>query len=134
VIKSAGQLRTLDLFLNFPIMDMNRNALWRRHADTPAKEKARMTAFWGDESWQDAAYRQEQWLWGPEVIKGTNVDVVKGFQERLKKVAGFEYVADPLPMRNNQGADVYYLFFASQKPVAAQIVQDIFEKYRERRG
>ncbi|MBI4683080.1 MAG: hypothetical protein HY757_08280 [Nitrospirae bacterium] len=27
---------------------------------------------------------------------------------------------------------VYYLFFASQKPVAAGIIQDIFNKYRNR--
>jgi hypothetical protein len=26
---------------------------------------------------------------------------------------------------------VYYLFFASQKPVAAEIVTDIFSKYRQ---
>jgi hypothetical protein len=33
-------------------------------------------------------------------------------------------------MRNSQGATVYYLFFASQKPVAQDIVEDIFRKYR----
>ncbi len=32
------------------------------------------------------------------------------------------------------GAVVYYLIFASHKPVAARIVQDIFAKHRERRG
>jgi hypothetical protein len=31
-------------------------------------------------------------------------------------------------------AVVYYLFFASHKPVAENIVQDIFNKYKNRRG
>src|SRR3972149_2729163 len=28
VIETAGQMKTIDMFLNFPIMDMNRNVLW----------------------------------------------------------------------------------------------------------
>ena len=35
-------------------------------------------------------------------------------------------------MRNTCGAVVYYLFFASQKPVAQKIVTSIFKKYRDR--
>jgi len=33
-------------------------------------------------------------------------------------------------MRNDQGAIVYYLFFASQVDVAEKIVTGIFDKYR----
>jgi hypothetical protein len=35
-------------------------------------------------------------------------------------------------MRNSHGATVYYLFFAAQKPVAADIVEAILTKYRDR--
>ncbi|MEW6555610.1 MAG: three-Cys-motif partner protein TcmP [Actinomycetota bacterium] len=35
VIETAGKLRTIDLFLNFPIMDINRNALWRNPRKCP---------------------------------------------------------------------------------------------------
>jgi len=42
-------------------------------------------------------------------------------------------VPAPLPMRNSKGAVVYYLFFASQKPVANDIVQQIFDGYKDRR-
>ena len=55
---------------------------------------------------------------------------VEAFRERLKKAAGFRFVPDPLPMRNSNKAVVYYLFFASQKPVAEEIIHDIFAKYR----
>jgi three-Cys-motif partner protein len=61
-----------------------------------------------------------------------NAAIVKAFQERLRKVAGFEFVPDPLPMRNSNNAVVYYLFFASQKPVAKRIIEDIFKKHRAR--
>jgi hypothetical protein len=29
VIQAAGNMKSIDLFVNFPIMDINRNALWR---------------------------------------------------------------------------------------------------------
>jgi three-Cys-motif partner protein len=67
---------------------------------------------------------------GPELIKQDNVAIVKAYQERLRKVVGFEFVPDPLPMRNSNNAVVYYLFFASQKPVAKKIIEDIFKKHR----
>jgi three-Cys-motif partner protein len=62
VIETAGKMGTIDLFLNFPIMDMNRNALWRCPSRVPASGIRRMTAFWGDESWRDAAYRESPQL------------------------------------------------------------------------
>jgi hypothetical protein len=44
------------------IMDANMNAL-KRNPDAVAPEQAqRMTAFWGDDSWRQAAYRTEQGL------------------------------------------------------------------------
>jgi three-Cys-motif partner protein len=58
--------------------------------------------------------------------------VVQAFAARLKSVAGFKYVPAPMPMRNSTNAVVYYLFFASQKPVASHIVEDIMKKYRNR--
>jgi three-Cys-motif partner protein len=56
--------------------------------------------------------------------------IVTAFQNRLKTVAGFSFVPEPLAMRNSNNAVVYYLFFASQKPVAQKIIQDIFGKYK----
>ena len=134
VIRTAGKMRSIDIFLNFPIMDMNRNALWRRPESASAEGVARMTAFWGDDSWREAAYRKEPTLFGEEDVKLRNQDVVKAFRKRLREVAGFQEVLEPMPMRNSNNAVVYYLFFASQRPVASKIVQDIFDGYRNRRG
>ena len=44
----------------------------------------------------------------------------------------FAKVPKPIPMRNSKGAIVYYLFFASKKDAAEQIVIDIFKKYENR--
>ncbi len=129
VIFQAGQLGTVDMFLNFPVMGMNRNALWRNPDRVSPGRIARMTACWGDESWKEAAYTTEGSLFQiPE--KETNETVAKAFGQRLRKVAGFARVPQPLPMRNAKGAIVYYLFFASQVEVAEDIVGDIFAKYR----
>jgi three-Cys-motif partner protein len=57
---------------------------------------------------------------------------VEAFRQRLKTKAGFKYVPQPIPMRNSKNAAIYYLFFAAQKPVASDIVEDIFDRYRDR--
>jgi three-Cys-motif partner protein len=130
VILQAGQLGTVDMFLNFPVMDMNRTALWRNPDRVAPDMVARMTTYWGDESdWRKAAYTTERSLFG-ELEKESNDVVARAFQRRLRKVAGFKRVPDPLPMRNSIGAIVYYLFFASQVDVAERIVVDIFNKFR----
>lgn len=131
VIQTAGRMKSMDLFLNFQVADMNRNVLWRDPEGVENPQKARMNAFWGDESWRGIAYRTDTTLFGdPE--KQSNEVVAEAFRKRLKDVAGFARVAQPLPMRNSKGAVVYYLFFASQKNTAEDIVLDIFEKYRRR--
>lgn len=135
VIETAGKMRSLEIFLNFPIMDMNRNALWRKPDQAGPEGQARMTAFWGDDSWKTAAYRKQPLLFGgAEDVKLENRDVVNAFADRLKSMAGFKYVAEPMPMRNSTNAVVYYLFFASQNRVGANIVQHVMDKYRDRRA
>ncbi|MBA4373360.1 MAG: hypothetical protein C0402_10940 [Thermodesulfovibrio sp.] len=131
VMYTAGQMKSVEIFLNFPIMDMNMNVLKKDPGKVDPQQASRMTAFWGDESWRKAAYNTTENLFGTEE-KTDNDAVAEAFRQRLKKVAGFNYVPEPIPMRNNKGATVYYLFFASQKPVAADIVSAIFNKYRNK--
>jgi hypothetical protein len=53
------------------------------------------------------------------------------FCASLEKVAGFKYVPEPVPMRNKNGAVVYFLYFASFNRTGAKIVSHIIRKYRE---
>jgi len=130
VICRAGQMKTLDVFLNFPIMDMNRNVFWENPDGVDDADVERMNAFWGDNSWRRAAYKSTPTLFGDRDEKTDNRTVVIAFRDRLRRVAGFSNVPEPIPMRNSRGAVVYYLFFASAKPVAQDIVTDIFTTYR----
>jgi three-Cys-motif partner protein len=93
---------------------------------------ARMNLFWGDESWRQAAYRKTQGLFDTIEEKTSNEAVAEAYRQRLKKVAGFQYVPPPMPMRNTQGAVLYYLFFASPNKTGDKIVRYIFDKYRDR--
>lgn len=131
VMHMAGQMKSIEIFLNFPVADMNRNVLWKNPGKVDPEQAARMTAFWGDDTWRQAAYNTTGNLFGWEE-KTENEDVAKAFQKRLKKAAGFSYVPEPIPMRNTKGAVVYYLFFASQNRTGESIVTDIFDKYRNR--
>jgi three-Cys-motif partner protein len=133
VVHLAGQSQAVDMFLNFPVMDMNRNAIWKNPTGVSQDGVERMTRFWGDESWKKVAYiesAQGNLFSPPDLVKQDNNAIVAAFRERLKNVAGFKYVPDPLPMKNSNNAVVYYLFLASQKAVAEKIIADIFAKYR----
>jgi three-Cys-motif partner protein len=133
VMQLAGRSRAIDMFLNFPVMDMNRNAIWKTPDGANPGGLKRMNRFWGDESWKRVAYAaspQGDLFSEPEFIKQSNDAIVSAFQERLRTIAKFNFVPAPLPMRNNRNAVIYYLFFASQKAVADKIIDSIFSKYK----
>lgn len=135
LIATAGHMKTLDLFLNFPIMDANRNALWREPDRVSPEQAARFSRYWGDDSWRGIVYRPgpQRGLFGDALEKAGNDEVAQAFAARLRQVAGFANVPAPMAMRNTQGAVVYYLFFASQNDVANKIIRQIFDKYASRR-
>ena len=132
VIQEAGRMRSLEVFLNFPVADINRNVLLRAPDAVSPTQVQRMSRYWGDESWRQVAYESVPTLFGEDKLKVANEVVAQAFRERLRTLAGFQHVPDPMPMRNSKGAVVYYLFFASPKAVAGNIVTEIFDSYRER--
>jgi three-Cys-motif partner protein len=129
IIKAAADSRTIEIFLNFPVMDMNRNVFWHNYEQVSPANQDRMTRFWGDDSWKKAAYQTVQGLFREMEMRNSIDVVVETFRERLRTVAGFGCVPQPMPMRNSHGAIVYYLFFAANKPVAEKIVKAIFANY-----
>jgi three-Cys-motif partner protein len=128
-MRKAGESKVIEIFLNFPVMDMNRNVLWRNAGRVSPDQRERMTRFWGDDSWEMAAYQATPGLFEEIQVKASNDEVAEAFRERLKNVAGFQYVPKPMPMRNSKGAVVYFLFFAAQERTADKIVRDIFAKF-----
>ena len=123
-------MKSLDVFLNFPVQDMNRNVFWHNPEGVDEDDIRRMNRFWGDESWRNVVYETKNNLFGwPE--KEPNEVIAEAFRQRLMSVAKFDQVPEPLPMKNSKGAIVYYLFFASKYETAAKIARQIFEKYRK---
>jgi three-Cys-motif partner protein len=130
----AGQIKTVDLFLNFPIMDINRNVLRHDRNKVTAEDIDRMNRFWGDTSWDAAAFvetgQANMFDFEPEKQKQGNEAIVAAFRDRLIKVAGFKYVPAPLAMTNKNNAVVYYLFFATANKTRIKIIESIFSRYR----
>jgi len=135
VIEAAGKARSIEIFMNLMIMDINRNAM-RRNPDRSIQSKMdQLTRLWGDESWREAGYDQRRTLFDYSVpVKVSNERFAEAFRERLERKAGFKYVPPPMPMRTKSSSTIYYLYFASQKPAAAHIVGDIFDSYRRKQG
>lgn len=132
VMQRAGEMESLDIFVNFPIYDININVLHHNRDTVLPQNVERMNAYWGDESWREIAYETSQGLFGPIEEKVTNERLAEAFRERLRKVAGFKKVPSPLAMRNSKNSIVYYLFFASHKDTAEHIVKYIFETFGKR--
>jgi three-Cys-motif partner protein len=132
VLRTAGSMKSIDVFYNFMIMDANMNVFMRDPEKVTSKQAARMDAVWGDNSWRSAAYTKEPGLFGDIEEKTSNEVIAEAFRDRLEKVAGFAYVPPPIPMRNSRGAVVYYLYFASPNATGAKVVKDIFDTYRNK--
>lgn len=134
VIREAGTMRSLDIFINFPIYDININVLHHDQSTVLPMHVERMNAYWGDESWRDVAYEKSPGLFGTMEEKVSNRRFAEAFRKRLREVAGFKRVPEPLPMRNSRDSIVYYLFFASQKDTAEEIVTYIFDNFGRQRS
>jgi len=130
VVETIGKMKSIEIFLNFMIMDANMNVLWTDAGRVAESQIARMNVFWGNESWKQAAYKTSPGLFGDIQEKATNDAVIAAYRKRLKDVAGFKYVPEPLPMRNRTGAVVYYLFFASHNRTGDRIARAVFMKYK----
>jgi three-Cys-motif partner protein len=132
VVRVAGSSRAVEVFINFPIHQMNRNCKRDNISNILPGELEAMDRFWGDRSWHAAMFRPsaQQNLFGEEDLDKTeNRDLVNAYCKRLNEVAGFGFVATPLAMPNSRNAIVYYLIFAGPNKTGWKIVQDIYRKY-----
>ena len=80
----------------------------------------------------NAGYREIETLFGTDYEKVSNEEFAEWFRQRLITKAGFKHVPKPMPMKTRNNAVIYYLYFASQKPAALNIVNSIFKKYGQR--
>jgi three-Cys-motif partner protein len=128
VLVASAKQRTVEIFFNFSIMDINRNILRRDRDTVSQKQYDRMMRAWGDESWKDDLFSTSSNLFG-DSEKVDNWTVAKAFRKRLHDVAGFDYVPEPVAMKNSRNTVLYFWFFASQNRTGAKIANDIFKRY-----
>jgi three-Cys-motif partner protein len=132
LVKKAGSLKTIELFINFPALDIKRNILLESLEKVKLEQIERMDYFWGNDKWKDILFKGYSGdLFGKEQHLRTEKisTLADEYRRRLSHEAGFSVVLDPLPMKDEKGLVLYYLFFASQKPVAKDIVEHIFKKF-----
>jgi three-Cys-motif partner protein len=139
VIATAGRMKSIEVFVNFMLMDMNMNILLRDPARADPVQVARMDRFWGDGSWRNVAYEPNPQgnLFGdsePVKVEDANKKIAEAYRQRLIDIAGFAYAPQPVRFVNSLGFTIYYLFFASPNPTGNKIVEDIFRKHRKKQG
>jgi len=136
-IMTAAKLKTTEIFLNFPLMDMNRNVLHKDWLKADPDQIERMNRFCGTDEWREILYEEDKQmdLFGDTYrikIVNSNMKLGEWFKkERLQKVAGFKFVPEPMLMRNSKGGHLFFLFFASHNETGKKIVTDIFNKHRK---
>lgn len=133
-IEQIAETKALEVFMNFPVMALNRTALPNDPYALTESQIERMNRFWGSTEWRDDIYEQVQTLFGPVEMKihsTTGQRLGKLFKKRLEQA--YPFVTDPLVMTNSRNAPLYCLIFAGHNSTGAKIVQDIFRRY-ERLG
>ena len=133
-IEQIAETRALEIFMNFPVMALNRTVLPNDPNALTGAQIKQMNRFWGSTEWRDEIYEEIPTLFGPiemKIHRTTGQRLGRLFRKRLKTV--FPHVTDPLVMTNSRNAPLYCLIFAGHKQKAANIVRDIFQRY-ERLG
>lgn len=130
-IRKIAETRALEVFMNFPVMTLNRTVLTNDPNALTATQIDRMNRFWGSVDWRDDIYEHVDTLFGPveaKVRPTSGKRLGQLFKKRLNEV--FSHVTDPLVMVNSRNAPLYCLIFAGHNTTGAKIMQDIFKGYQ----
>jgi three-Cys-motif partner protein len=130
-IEQIAETRALEIFMNFPVMALNRTVLPNDPNALTEAQIEQMNRFWGTTEWRGEIYEEVPTLFGPvemKIRRTTGQRLGQLFKKRLEEV--FSHVTDPLVMTNSRNAPLYCLIFAGHKPTGAKIVRDIFQRYQ----
>ncbi len=130
VLQAAAKTRATEVVYHLSAQAINRNIRRGTSEAIQANDRARFTALWGDETWQEILFERSPGLFEEVEEQRGYEHLARAFRERLLSVAGFQYVAEPLLLKNSTNAPLYWLFFAGPNATGARIVKDIFDQYR----
>jgi len=128
-LQRIADARTIEVFLNFSVMAINRNVRRRHKEDISATVKERMNRFWGTEDWVAELYEEKTTLFGPQAVRiqRTGKDLGQRFRKRLEEL--FPHCTVPVLMTNSKNAPLYCLIFGGHNPTGARIANDIFGRF-----
>ena len=121
--------RTIEVFINIPIMDINRNIRRQDKDDISEESRQRMTRFWGP-GWDTDFFEETKDLFGETRIdlKPQSAKKVGSlYRKRLREV--FSFVTMPVVLRNSTNAPLYGLIFGGHNRTGLRIAENIFQKY-----
>jgi three-Cys-motif partner protein len=85
VVRTAGNSRAVEVFINFPVHHMNRNCKRENISSILPGERLAMDRFWGDSSWHTAMFRrsaQGDLFGNQDMDKTENMDLVSAYCRR----------------------------------------------------
>jgi three-Cys-motif partner protein len=131
-IAAIAETKAIEVVLNLPTMAINRSGLPKNPRKLTASHYRRMDTIWGDRSWFDLIYQERPGLWGAQLVKaGTTSTERLGrlfVEHRLAPI--FDFVGEPLVVRNSSGTPIYCLIYASPNETGAKIAADVFRASR----
>lgn len=130
-LKQIAETRALEVFINFPVMALNRTVLPNNPYTLTDAQIERMNRFWGSTEWREDIYEEVPTLFGTIEMKAqrtTGRQLGQLFRQRLGEI--FPFVTEPLVMVNSRNAPLYCLILAGHNETGAKIVRDIFDGYK----
>lgn len=130
-IEHLAAVGTLEIFVNFSLVGVQRNVLRRDPSRITGKHRERMRRIWGSDDWEQKLYKPEPTLFGDELKKIENSSRVLAEAYRQRLQGEFKHCPPPAIMRNSNRSPIYALQFASHKPVAEKIMNWVLTKLGE---
>jgi three-Cys-motif partner protein len=132
-MRALAETRALDVFVNFPIMGINR-ILDRGRLPDEATLRL-IEEVMGDADWVLDMYSSQPDLFGEEVASRPKLNAEELAAVYAHKLGAlFGRCSNPVLMRNSTNSPLYALFLASRNPTAVKITNDIFKSFDRLRG
>lgn len=132
-VVALAETRAIDVFVNFPIMAVNRHLDRDRPPD--ARTRALLEGIMGPIDWIEDLYRADLDMFGEIHWRRPPLDARRVAEAYIRNLRGiFPNVSTPVVMRSQTNAPLYALVLASHNQRAVKITNDIFTRYERLRS
>jgi three-Cys-motif partner protein len=129
-LKAIAGTRTIEVFVNFPVMDINRNVRLKNKNRISEESRERMDRFWGP-GWEGEIFEERQGLFEKETVLKPQSARGLGYRYQKRLLEIFRFCTIPVVLRNSSNAPLYCLIFAGHNKTGANIAEDIFGNFEK---